>query len=208
MKHIFILAIALTVSPTYTLARDDKPQTQVDACACTCESNSITSLLFREIIIRGRACRANEDGESCTHPDFPSGISGTKALCETTTSAAKGKLSVPNVNSSGNVVKPVPTKPDNKMLRGRQLQQKVTEPTNEKPKSNLPRLKKSTGTTANSPEVAVLPLTVSECTALGGDVGATDSKCTKAGQFTCKTMTAAAVNNEIVYTANYVCIDE
>lgn len=66
-----------------------------------------------------------------------------------------------------------------------------------KPEANVtgatPR--KSTGT------VAVLPLTISECTSLGGTVDASSQSCTNAGHFTCKT-------TDVNGTVRTACIDK
>jgi hypothetical protein len=51
-----------------------------------------------------------------------------------------------------------------------------------------------------------VPLTKSECTALGGDINAKDEGCTAKGQFTCTTITINPVTKEI--KANVTCIDK
>ena len=68
---------------------------------------------------------------------------------------------------------------------------------------------KVTTTVPRAPVTSRLPpkfsaLTVSECTSLGGTVNADSASCTKAGQFTCKTVTIDIYGKTHVHMA---CID-
>lgn len=175
-------------------------------CLCKQGTQACTDMIKNTCRESGAVCRAGYC--SCEAKDS---FRRTNASLRPKSVESGAVIEITPTNSSGNAVKPGPTKPDNRILRVRQLQQKVNKPTNYKTKSNLPRLNRSTAPQGNLPEIVARPLTASECTALGGNVGThvdPDSKCNKAGQETCQTITATLVNNEMVLTSNYACIDE
>ena len=60
--------------------------------------------MVKKIVVKGRACRTQENGEACTMPG--SGEAGNKAGCETTTVKPRIEQLLNKLNSSNGVLAP------------------------------------------------------------------------------------------------------